>query len=545
MLANKNIFSKFLKKLEDLQNKISLFPLKRKELCIMLILLIFILIGGGLRLYDLTSRSLGADEGTSMTVAVDILRTGYPPTTIWGEEYWRSLFHTSTIAAFFQFFGISVFVARLPSVIIGTLTILLIYFFGKELINWKVGLISSFLLSINVLAIDLSREARMYAFFQFFYLLSLFLFYKGFEDKGGKTYNLLRGRIILQNINFLYLILSLVAFIFSLLCHEGTVLIILGICSYAIVMIFIKHKSSTRSKKTLGKYSVLLLILIVMTVVGYLIVSSTSFGRQFLRPAEFLYFDLDEVFNSILIYGLYLLQNFPLEWCFATLAVVLILFKREKNGIFIITFFFIPLIFQLLFFHFDWIVSRYIYHLIPFFLILTAYGIYEVAKYLKAFRYLKVPENIRPRLFCILLCGLLIFASSSYAFLATQRGKIASPYWREACRYVLINSENETSLITSVPVIPIIYLEYEEELRYEHKEHAHKNISIYGRSYLRRSDLENFTSTHDNGWVLVDMDRWNWEEMITDDAKQYLQENLTYHPYIYHSYLLIYSWGYD
>jgi hypothetical protein len=41
------------------------------------------------------------------------------------------------------------------------------------------------------------------------------------------------------------------------------------------------------------------------------------------------------------------------------------------------------------------------------------------------------------------------------------------------------------------------------------------------------------------------MDRWNWDAVITEDAKAYLQENMTYHPYKYHMYLFIYSWGYE
>ena len=185
------IFESIFDKIKPFAHKISMFPLNRKKLCVSLFLLIIIVIGFILRIYDLTSRPFITDEAISTMAAIDISKTGYPPTMPGGGEYWRSILHTSTMAGFFQLFGISVFVARLPSVIFGTLTILLIYFFGKSLMNWKVGLISAFLLSINYLAIDLSREARMYAIFQFFYLLSLLFFYKGFESKKKNTYRLL------------------------------------------------------------------------------------------------------------------------------------------------------------------------------------------------------------------------------------------------------------------------------------------------------------------------------------------------------------------
>jgi hypothetical protein len=221
--------------------------------------------------------------------------------------------------------------------------------------------------------------------------------------------------------------------------------------------------------------------------------------------------------------------------------------KIKKEGAFFMAFLVIPLILQLLFFNFEWVGVKYIFHLIPLFLILSAYGIHEIALYLKVDEILKDKENIMPRFFVIILSLLLIFAGLSYALLATQRGKIASPYWREACEYVLINSENDTALVASVGLIPYFYLESDEYgIRPNYPEHAHKNITIYDRPYLHtREDLENMTRTHDSGWVLVDMDRWNWEAVITEDAKLYLQENMTWHPYTYHMYLIMYSWGYD
>jgi 4-amino-4-deoxy-L-arabinose transferase-like glycosyltransferase len=376
--------------------------------------------------------------------------------------------------------------------------------------NWKVGLISAFLLSVNVIAIDLSREARMYAFFQFFYLLSLYLFYKGFEAKRGKTYRFFKGRVILENIKPFYLILFMVALVIMFLCHEGTVMIILGISGYAVILGFLEFKKRDSEQKYLGKYLSMVIFLVVMSIVGYLILMSTDFGRQYLGLgierdvlATNMGFNLDLIISSILYYWLFFLQHFPLEWCFATLGLVLIIIKRKKNGAFIFSALFIPPFFQLTFFHYEWLRAKYLFHLIPLFLVLSAFGIYELAKIFKAFEYLKIPENVKPRFAAFLLCTLLVFGGFTHSILATQRDKIASPYWREACEYVLINSKNDTSLISSVGIIPYFFLESDEYgLRPEYPEYTHKNITIYDRPYLRtREDFENFTRTHDNSWV--------------------------------------------
>jgi hypothetical protein len=101
--------------------------------------------------------------------------------------------------------------------------------------------------------------------------------------------------------------------------------------------------------------------------------------------------------------------------------------------------------------------------------------------------------------------------------------------------------------VTSVSFIPIFYLGSDEYgLRHDYPEYADKNISIYDRQHLRTmADLENITQIHDNGWVLVDMDRWNFEAVITEDAKQFLRDNMTFHHYDSQVYLFIYSWGPD
>jgi 4-amino-4-deoxy-L-arabinose transferase-like glycosyltransferase len=542
-----NIYIKVYGKIQALAYWLSMFPLNKKERVFRLLLFLFIIVGFALRFYELTIRPFNSDEAISTMVAINISKTGYPPVHPDGFEYWRSIFHTSSMAVFFQMFGISVFIARLPSVIAGTLTIPLIYIFGRDLFNKKVGLISAFLISINFLAIDLSREARMYEFLQFFYLLSLYFFYKGFEHQNGRNYKLFKGKIVLKNMSFPYLFLSAVTFILSLLSHRLTAMILISIMGYGFIIAFMTRGKNKDHKKPVDKYMGLFLIVIISMVMGLIIGLATGYRHQITSLFPFIKFNIRAVIYGVMYYGQQIMEHFPLELAFAAVGIIIILRKREKKGAFLMAILVIPLLLQLLLFDFVFINFRYIAHLIAPLLVLSAYGIVEIASYLGIWEVLKSPEKIMQRFFVILLSLAIIFAGSSYAFIDSHRGKIASPYWREACIYVLENSENNTSVVTSIALIPLYFLGSEEYgLRSEYPDYVDKNINIHDREHLKSSEtLKNFTATHDNGWVLVDRNRWNWDEVITDDTKAFLQENFTYHPYVYYSHLFIYSWGYD
>lgn len=78
-----------------------------------------------------------------------------------------------------------IYCARIPSVLFGVLTVLMAYFLGKGLYDTRTGIISALLLAISSYHIGFSRvEADSYD--TFFYLLSLWVFYKGIAAKNPK-----------------------------------------------------------------------------------------------------------------------------------------------------------------------------------------------------------------------------------------------------------------------------------------------------------------------------------------------------------------------
>ena len=119
---------------------------------------VLVLLAFGLRLARLSFQPLWWDEGWSvyfatMDVGGVLERTAvdiHPP-------LYYLLLHV-----WIQLFGSSVASVRFLSVVIGTLTVLLIYIAGRLLLNRRGALIAAFLLTIAPLHIYYSQEVRMY-----------------------------------------------------------------------------------------------------------------------------------------------------------------------------------------------------------------------------------------------------------------------------------------------------------------------------------------------------------------------------------------------
>ncbi len=153
---------------------------KRIVLYQIVILTVIVVTGFGLRIINLGGPGFGTDEPLHVFAAQSILENGKPELPS-GILYKRALLYTKTVALSFKFFGVSEFSARLPSVIFGTLAIILLFFIGKKFYGTAVGLISAILVAYIPYQIAWSRECRMYTMFQLFYVAGVFAFYYGFE----------------------------------------------------------------------------------------------------------------------------------------------------------------------------------------------------------------------------------------------------------------------------------------------------------------------------------------------------------------------------
>ncbi len=154
-------------------------PESKDSLSISLFLAALVLMGSVFRLYNLNALGFVYDESIQAAAVKGILTHGYPVLES-GIVYIRALPFLYLEALSALLLGWSESSLRLPSAIFNLATIPLIYLFTRDLLGKKTALVAATILTFSLWEIEFSRVARMYTAFQFFYLLSLYVFYKGF-----------------------------------------------------------------------------------------------------------------------------------------------------------------------------------------------------------------------------------------------------------------------------------------------------------------------------------------------------------------------------
>jgi uncharacterized membrane protein len=153
----------------------------------------------------------------------------HPPFYFWFLHFW------------IKFFGDSLFVLRLPSLVFGIITIYLIYWIANTLFDKRAGLYSAFLGAIFLHHIFHSQEVRMYTLLPLLSFLSFFLFYRiSKEDK--------------RSLKFLYFTITLI----MIYTHFYGLLVMFAQLCYG--LIFLKEK-----KKKIIHFFLMCLILLLYT----------------------------------------------------------------------------------------------------------------------------------------------------------------------------------------------------------------------------------------------------------------------------------------
>ncbi|HLC90116.1 MAG TPA: glycosyltransferase family 39 protein [Patescibacteria group bacterium] len=221
----------------------------------LLILLAIAGLGFYLRFKNLDQPYLWQDEAESAIYALQILETGYPHSEFRGEtlyenkllflgdgekyQYQSTNFFGSKyeknkgwlpyylMALSFKALGVDNFSARLPSVLISVLTIILIYFLAKEFFSSTFSLCAAFLYAINYAAIYYERQARYYSLEIFLVILSLYLFYLFLKTKKDKFLFLTSVGLILLFHTHIVIFLTMAVFFAGYYFYKNPGLLIL------------------------------------------------------------------------------------------------------------------------------------------------------------------------------------------------------------------------------------------------------------------------------------------------------------------------------
>jgi len=214
---------------------------KNKKL---LFLLLLILVGGFLRLYRLKElMTYLGDEGRDMLIVADIIQGKNfpfigPPTSI-GKLYLGPIYYY-LITPFAWIFKMSPIGPAVFVVLLGLLTILLIYLVGSKYFNEKTGLFAAGLYTVSPLIVKFSRSSwnpNPMPFFSLVFLLSLYYWQ---EKKQSK-----------------YLFFAIIAFAIMLQLHYMAILL-----TPFLVFVFFKIGTKQQNKKTIIISSLIFILLL-------------------------------------------------------------------------------------------------------------------------------------------------------------------------------------------------------------------------------------------------------------------------------------------
>jgi len=133
----------------------------------------------GLRLWNLGTLGLVGDEGHQALAVAGILEHGIPLVPA-GTIYLRGAPFIYAEALVAALGGITPFTLRLPSVIFGTLAILMTFALARLLTGTRVAFIAAFLAACSLWELEMSRYARMYTLLQLAYLGTAWAFVRGY-----------------------------------------------------------------------------------------------------------------------------------------------------------------------------------------------------------------------------------------------------------------------------------------------------------------------------------------------------------------------------
>ncbi|MBI2415867.1 MAG: glycosyltransferase family 39 protein [Candidatus Kerfeldbacteria bacterium] len=128
-----------------------------------------------LRSFDLGVASYWLDEGYSVTIAQAIEEHGYPLLDL-GTLIWRSPLYHYGLAGVVLAVGTSELGTRSISVVIGIVTIVIVWYCAQRWFGWPVAAVTLVLASFSTWEITWSRQARMYIVLQALFWLAAVLY---------------------------------------------------------------------------------------------------------------------------------------------------------------------------------------------------------------------------------------------------------------------------------------------------------------------------------------------------------------------------------
>lgn len=201
---------------------------------------------------------------------------------------------------FLEKYGINEYVARMPTVIMGVLSVLLIYIIAMQLFNRRMALLSSLFMGINGYSLHFNRQVNLDTALVFFMILSVMFIVEWRKTRSQWYFYLFLVSIILSTLSKVIIIVPLAVAVFMYLYVEKdykaglkmlfkpiSILIIVASIWYVYYFIttivgvddFIKTLTYASARETLGTPS--FYVTTVFLMLGYVFPLITTAGLAF------------------------------------------------------------------------------------------------------------------------------------------------------------------------------------------------------------------------------------------------------------------------
>jgi len=290
-------------------------------------------------------------------------------------SYDRGIHITYMVYFLFKIFGAELWVARIPMILMGLLSVFLIYILGK-MFSKKTGIIASFLLAISPVAIEKSTFVREYSEIFMWSLVSLIILLKIYiSEKDNKK---LVKKLFMASL----IILSLIYF-YSTITNTATIRSVIAIPIFATPILLFSRAYIEKRNKTLKFYCLLFIPGLVLFV--FLVPWVVTFFHSGISYQPYWFKMFFDPFVST-----------PMQWfSFSSLSPLFILgifmmpllLKKDLTKILQVLFWLILLLFILKVPNvYGYLHSRYLYFVYPIFITLIAIALYSFLSIIKFYK---------------------------------------------------------------------------------------------------------------------------------------------------------------
>lgn len=537
------------------------------------IFFVIVLAGFTLRAANLGGPDFGIDEVLHVFAARSLME-GNPPLLPSGYVYSRSLLYTYTVALTGKFLGVQEWTLRLPSVIFGCLTITMVFVITRQWYSNFAGLVAAFLTAVVPMQVAFSRQVRMYAMFQFFYIAFVFFFFQALEaSHQGNRQNWISGKIRRWCESFeiqpTFLIIAVVLFLLATNVHRLTLTAISGPLSYIVCMAAIAVYSHNIPTPIKWKYMVSALFIVLGILCAWVYLVFSGMIDQYWALVRFAPAWAEDTVQEWKFYIYVLVGLYPVVFGTFVLASVFALISNPKATLYLLLCFSLPFVIHS--FLFAWKTQRYIYHVVPVIFIIFGVGFSAVLSYLYDSLITRLGKTVRPvtsRIMAGALIGMaVIFLLGSEPWFTQgikthqlNEGNFAGVQhnnWRNAMQFIREHASSSDIVITSCSLLsryygrdfPLFFLN-NIDLKIILKENLRDRtgrIVEYAGGAQVITDLETLREVvlkYPSGWLVTEYFRFYNPRAVPEDVRRYIEQHLHVEDVASASDMIVWRWRY-